>query len=80
VTAAGVVRGLSLHDLVLRLPERRLPWLEAVVLDELERGRVARVHDGRLTLVDSAFAPETLRALRTIDDETGQRPAERSTP
>ena len=50
------------------MPERRHRWLEVVVLEEVERGRVES-SDGLLRLRREMFEPATFAALRALDVE-----------
>jgi DNA-binding IclR family transcriptional regulator len=71
--------GLTLRALVeLTGHDRRR--LRAALHAEIERGRVTRDPDGHYRLIPEAFARETLRALREIDNDAADEAAERSSP
>ncbi len=63
MTVAGLT-GLTLGELKERVHERRLPWLERVVFEELECGRIVQGTDGLLRVRPEAFDDRTLAALR----------------
>ena len=69
VTAADLT-GLTLAGLAERVPERRHPWLELVVEDEVRRGRIVENGDGLLRLRREMFDEVTFLALRAWEPPT----------